>query len=315
MRNIPYLLIGFVLAGSTVFSSVLVGSVPELETLSSQNAIFVTANLAGETPEFSAATPAKRSLVTFRNLTNKKKTERKTFYGPQVKAQVALAPVKPVKKEPTLLAVVDQPEIKMEHRKIADEVIRNMPSECQNVLKDFYVRYDSPEHRGLAGKSVMILDGTVPNDEFRALFVHEFGHVSDLGCLDGTSDSGKSGFTDGNSPIYKDDPSVSFYQISWITSETQRSNVKQEDFVSGYASYDAFEDFAESFAYYVLHYETFAARAKTNSALAAKLQWLEAHFPTLKGIATGKSSWAGKVPWDITKLPYVWHPTTLLTQS
>ena len=156
----------------------------------------------------------------------------------------------------------------------------------------------------------MILDGTVPDEEFRALFVHESGHNWDLGCLTGTAESGKSSFSDGDEAIYNNDPSLSFYKISWLTSEVQRSDARNEDFVSGYASYNIFEDFAESFAYFVLHNDAFAKRAQENDALAKKYVWLrdvlfEGKIPS---VATGQSAWEGKVPWDITKLAYVWHP-------
>jgi len=161
----------------------------------------------------------------------------------------------------------------------------------------------------------MILSGNVPDAEFRALFVHEFGHLTDLGCLTGTSNSASSAFQDGKEIIYQNDPSVEFYSISWLNKDTKRHGAKEADFVSGYASWDPFEDFAESFIYYVLQRDAFRERAQSNTALARKLQWLETNiFTEPLHIATSKSPWTGKVPWDITKLAYEWHPGVAVAQ-
>ena len=216
-----------------------------------------------------------------------------------------------------MLPSIDRSDANMNHKRIANEALHMLPEKCRGTLVNFYVKYEKQQHRGLAGKSVMILDGTVKKDgEFRALFIHESGHNWDLGCFTGTQDAGKSSFSDGDEAIYKDDASVGFYQISWITSEAQRSDSRPEDFVSGYASYDIFEDFAESFAYFVLHNEEFAERAQTNKAIAKKYAWIlnNVFDRTVPQIATGKAPFEGKVPWDITKLAYAWHPELSLAQ-
>ncbi len=111
---------------------------------------------------------------------------------------------------PTIRPVLDQSDITLNHRRIAEEVLRRMPSKCDGTLEKFFVRYDNPAQRGLAGKSTIILTGNVSDDEFRALLAHEYGHVMDLGCLQGTSRSGASAFRDGGDLIYNDDASVSF---------------------------------------------------------------------------------------------------------
>ncbi len=208
-----------------------------------------------------------------------------------------------------LLAVVTQPDITSHHQKLADEVLRSLPQNCLSNLERFYVRYDNPTNRGLAGKRSIILDGSVPDEEFKALIIHEFGHITDLGCLQGYSKRTPSSFRDGSETIYEDDPSVSFYQISWTNSKKKKPHSKSKDFVSGYASWDPFEDFAESFAYFVLQKNAFRKRARENPIIAAKLRWMETHvFTENINIATGKHKWNGKVPWDVTKLAYSWHP-------
>lgn len=211
--------------------------------------------------------------------------------------------------KPRLLAAIAKADASDEHKQIANDVLMALPARCRETLQNFYVKYEKQKHRGLAGKSVMILDGTVPLEEFRALFVHESGHNWDIGCMRGTKQAGKSNFSDGDEAIYKDDPSLGFYNISWITSEVQRSTAHPEDFVSGYASYDIFEDFAESFAYFVLQNDVFAKRAQSNAAIAAKYIWIRDVIfnGNVPKIATGKSVYKGKAPWDTTKLKYAWN--------
>ncbi len=211
---------------------------------------------------------------------------------------------------PSLLPIVDQPDIREREKIIANEVFRLMPAKCVAALKSFYVRYEPDAPRGLAGKENMIVKGGLPEMEFRALLVHEFGHVMDLGCLQGNSSAGTTSFQDGGEMMYADDPSVEFYGISWTAGNVQKPNVKPEDFVTGYASWDVFEDFSESLTYYVFQRDAFVERAKTNASIAAKLRWFETYvFPSGKTIAKGVHTWTGEVPWDSTKLPYNWSLT------
>jgi hypothetical protein len=203
---------------------------------------------------------------------------------------------------------INQKDIKTHHQRIANDAISLFPEVCQNQLKNFHVRYDNPKNRGLGSKSTIILDGNVPDDEFRALFIHEFSHLIDLGCLTGSKMSGASVFRDGGEIIYRDDPSVLFYQISWKTSLKKRKDVKDSDFVSGYSSWDPFEDLAESITYYVLQQDAFLARTKTSPFLKMKYYWIGRHvFPNGIYAAEGEHVWRGVVPWDATKLAYDWR--------
>ncbi len=229
-------------------------------------------------------------------------------------------PRKTVSKEAPLLAIVDQPDISLIHRRIANDVLLSFPEACRNALKNFYVRYDNPKQRGLGGPKTIIITGNVGDDEFRALLIHELGHVFDLNenpkCMGGTAKSGASEFMDGTTPIYLDDPSVQFYRISWSDAKTKKPTVQPGDFASGYASSDAFEDFAESFAYFVLQRSAFEERAQTNTVMAAKLKWFTTYlFPNDLKIATGFHEWSGVTPWDITKLTYQWKPATMTTAA
>lgn len=231
-----------------------------------------------------------------------------------VRFPVAAVTQKPIltpihKASRNLLPVVDQDDIQPRHRMLADQVLRSLPRQCRDHLKNFYVNYDQhAANRGLGGESTIIVIGTVPDREFQALIIHECGHVTDIGGLQGSMRGGNTSFADGNEPIYGDDASVQFYKISWVNPELRRTESKESDFVSGYASSDPFEDFSETYAYFALQKEAFRKLAAKNSILKAKYDFMEKIvFAGATPIAQGKYIPGKKVPWDVTKLPYVWH--------
>ena len=247
--------------------------------------------------------PIRRALVALKNAEEKKNNEPEILYVKKRK-RTPVNIVKPLSIHPA----IDKPDIKIEHRLLIDEAIKIMPIKCQNSLRNFYVRYDTKD-RGLGGKSTIILNGNIETEELRALFMHEFGHVVDLGCMQGTEEAGMTSFKDGPEIMYANDPSISFYKISWLSSHTQRTGSNREDFVSGYAAWDVFEDFAESFVYYVLHKNEFAKRAQKNAALSAKYEWFQKNLPSIPNVSSGDTEWSGVIPWDITKLQYTWRAT------
>ncbi len=223
--------------------------------------------------------------------------------------EAASKTVVPKHKAAALLAVANQPDIKPAHRVLADQVLRNLPPFCRDNLKNFYVNYDKhPANRGLGGESTVIITGNVPDKEFMALLIHECGHVTDLGGLRGNDTRRPTNFFDGSTPIYGNDPSVQFYQISWMTPKIIIPGLGDADFVSGYAMSDPFEDFAETFAYFALQRKEFARLATKNNVLKAKYDFMATFvFADTPMIADGQSKRGKSVPWDVTKLPYVWH--------
>lgn len=219
----------------------------------------------------------------------------------------SVLPVEPVK--PTQLPVFDHDDILPKHRELANRALTSLPERCWHTLENFYVRYDNPKSRGLAGADTMILSGNVPDKEFYALFMHEIGHVFDLNqdptCLGGTVAAGRSEFNDGNQPMYNDDVSLEFYRISWLNETTRKPEATAADFVSGYAAHDVFEDFAESHTFFVLHNEEFAKLAQTNTALRAKYTFFATHlYPGGITVANSEYSNQPERPWDTTKLPF-----------
>lgn len=205
---------------------------------------------------------------------------------------------------PALLPAVVQADITPHHQKLADSVLRTLPSGCRDHLQNFYVQYSNVKSRGLGGKTTIIIAGNVPDEEFVGLLVHECGHVIHSN-MTGTDSSSVSAFSDGNTPFYTDSPSVSFFSINWMKEGILKANATKKDFISGYAQSDVFEDFAETFAMYILHRSAFEERALTNPSIAAKLEWMNTNLPTGGNIlGTSRYTWDSVVPWDVTKLAY-----------
>lgn len=206
-----------------------------------------------------------------------------------------------------LLAIVDHEDIRPADRLLLDKTFKALPALCRDNITNFYVNYAKNAPRGLSGAGgTMMISGNESADIKRALVTHECGHIVDLAALVGTPDSGKTAFYDGKQPIYANDPSVSFYSISWTSANQKKKGVRDADFVSGYAKTDVFEDFGESFAFYAFHRQEFARLAQRNPALAAKYNWLATNvFQDSPLLATSTYKRTG-LAWDVTKLPYDW---------
>lgn len=184
------------------------------------------------------------------------------------------------------------------------------PSQYVRQLDSLTLKKTRTGSRGLGGASVMILRTLgVKDTELVAVSIHELGHVVDMGVFKGTQAAGPSGFMDGKETVWADDQSVAFYKISW-NSETDRRSNAPEDFVSGYAMSDPFEDEAETFAMYVLHGERFRTIAGSNTAMASKYAYMRDRVfggREFRGIdAIAASTPVTTRPWDVTLEPYSW---------
>jgi hypothetical protein len=117
------------------------------------------------------------------------------------------------------------------------------------------------EPRGKMSKKTVTLSDTVQKDgEFLALFLHELAHFMDIYIH--VSENGV-------------DPSQNFYRISWKSETIKKAEAGKNAFVSGYAASNQYEDFAESFVFYILHNTTFAERAKNNTFLQKKYLYFQ----------------------------------------
>jgi hypothetical protein len=148
------------------------------------------------------------------------------------------------------------------------------------------------EPRGkMTGNQIRLSMNVARDSEFLGLFVHEFAHFIDINVL--------------THPDSMLDPSNDFYSISWEDTKTKLPGESLNAFVTGYAATNKYEDFAESFTFFVFHNRVFADRALRNESLRKKYIFLmEKVFPHNAFVDTDFS--LGIVPsysWDSTKIP------------
>ena len=131
--------------------------------------------------------------------------------------------------------------------------------------------------RGRANdREIQLQAGKMSDTEMLAVFIHELGHVYDLGTAKGTRRGKSSNFKMKNGDVIRgDDPSLEYYRIAWKSTKRKRVGMKKhKDFVSGYGSSSPFEDFGEAFVFYVLHGDEFVKRAKNSITLRDKYHYL-----------------------------------------
>lgn len=136
----------------------------------------------------------------------------------------------------------------------------------------------------------MFAPETMKKSEFLSVYTHELWHYIDIYILE--------------KEIIWDD-SNNFYDISWKTVKTLKAWSKWEDFVSGYAMTNKYEDFAESFTYYILHNKSFLKKAEKNTHLAEKYSFFSKYVFTdrqFKDTLFAIDEKTKDYYWDITKI-------------
>lgn len=93
------------------------------------------------------------------------------------------------------------------------------------------------------------------DEEFLGVLIHEFAHYFDIYSMQRNSFG---------------DQSEKFYDISWDSVSIISSGQGSQDFVSGYAMTNQYEDFAESYLFYILHNKAFRSKAEKSDSLALK---------------------------------------------
>ncbi|MDD5770065.1 MAG: putative zinc-binding metallopeptidase [Candidatus Gracilibacteria bacterium] len=99
--------------------------------------------------------------------------------------------------------------------------------------------------------------------EMLGVFIHELGHYFDIEYLK------KQVFFD---------VSDKFYYISWNDLKTLKPGSEKDDFVSGYAMTNKYEDFAESFTYYILSNEDFRTKSENNNKIKEKYNFFSKYI-------------------------------------
>lgn len=190
-------------------------------------------------------------------------------------------------------------------KKTIQKAYVSLPVAHRKSLQKLEIRNQDHVSRGMANEKKLIINtGRIQSDaELKSVFIHEMGHVYDLGGLKGDKEYGKSEFADGKKPIYNNDPSLNFYRISWTSAEQKKPLARTKDFVSGYAKTDVFEDFAESYIFYRLHGEKFRAQAQKSEALTQKYNFLKTQVFNNQEFQIQKPEIAPKKDiWDTTLL-------------
>ncbi|MFH1546545.1 MAG: hypothetical protein ABIE14_04160 [Patescibacteria group bacterium] len=187
---------------------------------------------------------------------------------------------------------------------LLEQTLATIPEDLTASLDSMKLFFSKKSPRGLSNSHLVeIRCGNLEENEIISVFVHELGHITDLGGLKGASFA-PSGFADGSLKIPADDPSVRFYQLSWKDEQTQKFMAKREDFVSGYAMSDPFEDFAESFNFYILHGEDFRAIKEESNILAQKYDFMRDEVFGGVEFESERSTKNGKRVWDSTLLEF-----------
>jgi len=186
------------------------------------------------------------------------------------------------------------------------EIFAKLPSGHSASVESVILDYDPNAYRGLGGNNMIVLRAVkIDTEELVSVLIHEIGHNVDYGFLTPKKQKTKSSFKDGGMDLYVTDQSVNFYQISWDNEKTYKKSVSNLDFVSGYAMSDPFEDFAETYTYYVLHNNDFKALTASSQDLYAKYRFMK--YRVFGGVEfnTGDSKVnLNNRPWDITILGY-----------
>lgn len=158
---------------------------------------------------------------------------------------------------------------------LAYQTLVSLPDDHREHLQHLTL-YFAEGRRGLGGGSTVILRcSDVTDNELMSVFVHEMGHVVDTGLHTGSYWAGKSEFIDGNVPVYNDDLSLRFYRISWVNEKEMKRDAQKTDFVTGYAMTDPFEDFAETYNFYILHGAQFREMTVYNRQLWRKYMFMK----------------------------------------
>ena len=161
-------------------------------------------------------------------------------------------------------------------KEIIQKAYDAMPEYHRSGLKRLKILWSAKMGRGLGGgDEIHLRCNNVSDKELIGVFVHEMGHIADTGVYRGNAASGESQFQDSRIQLFEDDESIDFYKISWLNVKQKQRDSSNLDFVTGYAMTDPFEDFAESYTFYILHGRQFKQMMQQSTRLKRKYEFLK----------------------------------------
>ena len=108
--------------------------------------------------------------------------------------------------------------------------------------------------------------------------------------------------------VLRADVSRDFYAISWADTTIKRKGQTMNNFVSGYAMTNKYEDFAESLNMFVFHNKEFSLRASKNIILEQKYNFMaQKVFANAAFMGTSFEI----IPID----PYLWDTTKIVIST
>lgn len=128
--------------------------------------------------------------------------------------------------------------------------------------------------------------------EYTAVAIHELSHFIDIYIL---------------KKWLFNDVSNYFYVYSWNSTKIIKPWQSIEDFVSGYAMTNKYEDFSESFTYFMLHNADFLEKTKNSKVLKWKYDFFNKYLFKNKGFSLTDFSVDNKIELyyrDITKIDF-----------
>lgn len=168
---------------------------------------------------------------------------------------------------------------------------RDILNHIQDLGVFFYKNISDTRGR-MKGKNIHMFGvEQMSDEEFLWVLVHEFAHYFDIHSLP------RNSFWD---------QSNKFYDISWRSVTIIEAGQQANDFVSGYAMTNQYEDFAESYLYYVLHNKAFRIKAEQSESLAKKYDFFQKYVFKANQFYNEDFSVSQEIAnyyWDITKIP------------
>ena len=155
-------------------------------------------------------------------------------------------------------------EIKILENNILSIISKNIFNEKISTLKIDLIKEKIDRRWKMNKKEIKLFWANEDKKtEYISIFIHEFWHYIDLYFLE--------------KKVYLD-ISTKFYNISWASTKIKKINQVSSDFVSWYSMTNKYEDFAESFTYYILHNRDFLERTKQSIILKEKYDFFSEYI-------------------------------------